>query len=73
MYANSTPPTLPQTGFLRLSQVLQFVPIGKTRWYAGLKSGEFPQPIALGSRAKGYRAEDIQALIVRLGSQPAGQ
>lgn len=68
-----TAPTLPATGFLRLSQVLQFVPVCKTRWYAGLKSGEFPQPVALGPRARGYRAEDIAALIARLGAQAAGQ
>jgi predicted DNA-binding transcriptional regulator AlpA len=72
MSTQSTP-TIPATGFLRLNQVLQFVPIGKTRWYAGLKSGEFPQPVALGPRAKGYRAEDIRSLIERLGSQTAGQ
>ena len=59
-------PALPVTGFLRLNQVLQFLPIGKTKWYAGLKTGEFPQPIALGPRAKGYRAEDIRDLIEKL-------
>jgi predicted DNA-binding transcriptional regulator AlpA len=66
-------PTLPATGFLRLNQVLQLLPIGKTKWYAGLRTGEFPQPISLGPRAKGYRAEDIAALIKRLGSQGEGQ
>jgi predicted DNA-binding transcriptional regulator AlpA len=66
-------PTLPATGFLRLNQVLQFLPIGKTKWYAGLRTGEFPQPVALGPRAKGYRAEDIRALIDRLSSQAEGQ
>lgn len=64
--------TLPATGFLRLSQVLQFVPVCKTRWYAGLKSGEFPQPVTLGPRARGYRAEDIRALIERLGTHAEG-
>jgi predicted DNA-binding transcriptional regulator AlpA len=70
---SQNPPTLPTTGFLRLNQVLQLIPFKRTRWYAGLKTGEFPQPISLGPRAKAYRAEDIAALIQRLGSQTAGQ
>ena len=67
-----TAKALPETGFLRLNQVLQFIPIGKTRLYAGLQSGEFPRPVALGPRAKGYRAEDIAALIERLGFRNEG-
>ena len=65
------PPTLPATGFMRLSQVLQFVPICKTKWYAGIKSGIYPRPIALGPRTAAYRVEDIRALIERLGAQAA--
>ena len=65
-------PVLPATGFLRLD-VLKFIPFKKTRWYAGLKTGEFPQPVALGPRAKAYRVEDIRALIERLGSQSEGR
>ena len=60
--------SLPSTGFLRLSKVLQFVPYGKTRWYSGVKSGEFPRPVKHG-RAALYRAEDIRALSERIGSQ----
>lgn len=58
--------TLPETGFIRLAQVLQFIPLGKTRWYAGIQSGEFPRPIKHG-RAALYRVEDIKALIKRMG------
>ncbi len=61
--------TLPETGFLRLNQVLQLIPVGVTRWYEGIKTGEFPAPISLGPRAKGYRVADIRALIDRLNAQ----
>ena len=70
---NQLTPVLPATGFLRLNEVLRFIPYKKTRWYKGLKTGEFPQPVALGPRAKGYRCEDIHALIKRLGSQGSEQ
>ncbi|MCL1986341.1 MAG: AlpA family transcriptional regulator [Betaproteobacteria bacterium] len=66
-------PALPATGFLRLSQVLQFIPFGKTRWYRGIKTGEFPKPVNIGSRARAYRAEDIRNLIKRLGAQASEQ
>ena len=59
-------PTLPSTGFLRLSQVLQFVPIGKTAWYNGVKEGRFPKPIPLSARTAVYRVQDIADLIDRI-------
>lgn len=66
----TAPATLPETGFLRLRQVLQFIPIGPTRWYQGVKSGEFPAPIALAPRVKVYRVADIRRLIDKLNEQP---
>jgi predicted DNA-binding transcriptional regulator AlpA len=59
---------LPQTGFLRLSQVLKFIPICRVSWYAGIKTGKYPAPIKIGPRTAAYRAEDIAALIAKLGS-----
>ena len=73
MSAASITPTLPPTGFLRLSQVLKFVPVGKATWYRGIKEGRFPKPVNLGPRTAAYRVEDIRALIDRLGSQSAGR
>ncbi len=64
--------TLPDTGFLRLNQVLQFIPYGRTRWYQGVKSGEFPTPIKHG-RSAFYRVEDIRALIDRISGKEAAQ
>ncbi len=54
---------LPQTGFLRLPEILRFIPIGKSTWWAKVKSGEFPKPCKLGKRTTAWRAEDIKALI----------
>lgn len=65
---SSPAPILPETGFLRLADVLKLVPVCKTAWYNGVRSGEFPQPVALGKRARGYRVEDVRALIDRLNA-----
>ncbi len=39
------------------------IPIGKSSWWSGVKSGKFPQPIKLGSRTTCWRESDIDALI----------
>lgn len=57
-----------QLGFLRLPQVLAILPIGKSTWWAGVKSGRFPKPVKLGPRITAWRAEDIMALVQELGS-----
>lgn len=64
--ATQTDSRLPETGFIRLKEVLRLIPIGRTSWYAGLKTGKYPKPIYLGPRTSAYRVEDIQALISRM-------
>lgn len=64
---------LPQAGFLRLSQIIgnhkanppipPLIPIGKSTWWNGVKSGRFPKPIKLGSRITVWRVEDIRKLL----------
>lgn len=39
------------------------VPIGRSTWWEGVKSGRFPQPIKLGPRITVWREEDIEALL----------
>jgi len=48
---------------LRLHQVLAFIPVSRATWFAGVKSGHFPQPVNLGPRCVAWRASDIQMLI----------
>ena len=57
---------IPETGFLRLPQVLSVIPLGKTSWWEGVKSGRFPKPIKLSARCTAWRAEDIRQLIEKL-------
>lgn len=60
---NAAVATLPVTGLLRLSQVLKLIPISRSSFYAGQAKGIYPRPVAIGSRARAYRVEDILALI----------
>jgi len=62
---------LPETGFLRLPQIIgdpqkglpPIIPVKKTCWWDGVKSGRFPKPVKLGPRVTAWRVEDIRALI----------
>jgi prophage regulatory protein len=56
----------PLVGFVRLSDILAPkgpIPVGKSTWWAGVKSGRFPKPLKLGPRITAWRVEDIWALI----------
>ena len=66
---------IPETGFLRLPQVLSVIPIGKTSWWEGVKAGRFPKPVKLSERCTAWRAEDIHELILTciFSSTPAPQ
>ena len=39
------------------------LPIKKSTWWAGVKSGRFPKPVKLGSRVAVWRVADIRQLL----------
>jgi|TARA_B110000238_G_C16065174_1_gene412380 prophage regulatory protein len=48
----------------RLPDVLARYPVGKSTWWAGVKSGIFPSPVKLaGGRCCAWRSEEIDKLI----------
>lgn len=59
---------LPETGFLRLPEVLKLIPIGKSSWWDGIKQGIYPKPKRIGKRMSAWRVEDIRALIEQLSN-----
>ena len=64
---------LPDTGFLRLPQIIgdpkaeppipAIIPVKKSCWWDGVRTGRFPKPVKLGPRVTVWRVEDIRALI----------
>jgi prophage regulatory protein len=56
---------LPRSGFVRLSSILAPsgpIPVGRSTWWQGVKTGRFPKPVKLGPRTTAWRVEDIRAL-----------
>ena len=64
---------LPETGFLRLPQIIgdrkasppipALIPVKKSCWWDGVRTGRFPKPVKLGPRVTVWRIEDIRRLI----------
>lgn len=64
MFNNS----IPETGFVRLPAILSVIPVSRSTWWSGVKSGRFPQPVKLGPRTTAWRAVDILTLIERFAA-----
>ncbi|MEE9451867.1 MAG: AlpA family phage regulatory protein [Gammaproteobacteria bacterium] len=60
---------LHESGFIRLSEVLQLIPIGKSSWWNGIKTGRYPKGVKLGARTTAWRVSDINQLLKKLGEQ----
>lgn len=62
---------LPETGFLRLCQIIgdpkrgipPILPIGRSTWWNGVKNGRFPKSIKLSAGITVWRVEDIRAML----------
>ena len=64
---------LPETGFVRLSQIVgdpkgdppvpAIIPVSKSTWWQGVKSGIYPAPVKLSPRITVWRVDDIRKLI----------
>lgn len=58
----------PDFGFVRITQILAPVgpvPVSRSTWWAGVRSGRYPPPTKLGPRITAWRAADIHALLER--------
>ena len=66
---------IPSTGYLRLYQIIgdkkrqipAIIPVSRTTWLEGVKSGIYPTSVNLSTRTVAWRVEDILELIATLG------
>lgn len=64
---------LPEVGYLRLKQIIgdpkatppipAIIPVSKSTFWAGVKTGRYPKPVKIGSRCTAWRVEDIRAFV----------
>lgn len=66
-------PNIPTSGFLRLPQILAIIPISKSAWWEGCRTGRYPKPVKLGPRTTVWRVEDITAFINQISGRVSEQ
>lgn len=74
----STAKQIPETGFLRLPQIIgnpkatppipALLPVSRSTFLNRVKDGTYPQPVKLGARSVAWRVADIRALLEQLGA-----
>jgi len=63
-----------ETGFFRLKQIVgdkksetpPIIPVSSSTWWAGVKSGRYPQPVKLSERCTAWRVRDILDLAEKM-------
>jgi prophage regulatory protein len=68
---------LPETGFVRIWQIVgnkktntpALIPIARSSFLNGVKTGKYPKPVKLGERTTAWRVEDIRLLIESFGGK----
>ena len=62
---------LPETGFVRVKQIIAPgpIPVSRSTWWQGVKDGKYPPPVKLSENVTAWRVEDIRDLIDRIGSE----
>ena len=73
---------LPPTGFLRLNRIIgdpnanppvpPIIPVSRSSWWDGVRSGKYPNPIKLGPRTTAWRVEDVRSLVASFSANGGG-
>jgi prophage regulatory protein len=61
--------------YLRIWQIIgdkkkgiqPIIPISKSSWWEGIKTGRYPAPVKLSPRVTAWKAQDIRALVDGMG------
>jgi len=56
---------LPETGFVRLRTVLDKIPVSRSLWWQGVRTGRFPSPVRNG-RITMWSVQSIRDLITQI-------
>ena len=57
---------LPETGYIRIKELLKFIPISRSTVCHSVKAGRFPKPVKLSQRVTAWHVNDIKAYIASL-------
>lgn len=63
---DNAPSDLAESGFLRLRDILAPkgpIPVSRSSWWAGCRTGKFPAPVKLSARITAWRRSDIESFV----------
>jgi len=59
---------LPQVIGDKKKNITPLIPISRSAWWAGIKTGKYPAPVRISTRRVAWKASDIIALIERMNT-----
>jgi prophage regulatory protein len=60
---------LTQSAYIRLPEILQVLPIGRSTWWQWVANGKAPKGIKLGAKTTAWKSSDIQKLLDDLSKE----
>lgn len=61
---------LPTEGFIRVKQLVRFIPFSRTTVWRKVKDGAFPRPVKLSAYVTAWRVADVRDWIEQAGGKP---
>ena len=60
---------LPEIGFIRIGTVLKIIPVSKSTWWLGVKSGRFPKPVKFSPGVSMWSVKNIRNLVSKFENE----
>lgn len=64
---------LSQSAYIRLPEILNLLPIGRSTWWLWVATGKAPKGIKLGAKTTAWKLADIQKLLDDLSKEGSQQ
>jgi prophage regulatory protein len=64
---------LSQSAYIRLPEILNLLPIGRSTWWQWVATGKAPKGIKLGAKTTAWKLSDIQKLLDDLSKDGSQQ
>ena len=52
---------LPKTGYVRMADLIKFIPVSKSSIWRMSKAGKFPKGVKLSEKVTAWKAQEVQA------------
>ncbi|MBC7980300.1 MAG: AlpA family phage regulatory protein [Armatimonadetes bacterium] len=67
---HQVPPKIPEV-YLRLHQILAAIPVSRSTWYRGIRSGRYPMQVRISANIVGWKQSEIARLVESFDSTDA--